>query len=67
VGPIEPEASGSYDFDYVWHSDLVEEAKITSIKIQYMDGSVKTITSIGSVMLEKNLYDYIQDEDEEED
>lgn len=62
VGPIEPEASGSYSFDYVWFTDMVETAKITSLVVQYMDGTTKTITSPESIRLKKNLYSYLQDE-----
>lgn len=62
VGPIEPEGSGSYSFDYVWFTDMVETAKIVSIVVQYMDGTTKTITNSKSIELKRNLYDYLQDE-----
>jgi hypothetical protein len=62
VGPIEPEASGSYSFDYVWFTDMVETAKIISIVVQYMDGTTKTLTNPESIRLRRNLYRYLQDE-----
>lgn len=43
IGPIEPNNIGEWSFDYVWLTDVVESMKISTIKIQYMDGSFKTI------------------------
>ncbi|NJI75864.1 hypothetical protein HCX49_21945 [Sphingobacterium kitahiroshimense] len=45
IGPIEPENAGGYTFEYVWHTDIVEYAKLNSIKIQYTDNTFKTLTS----------------------
>jgi len=45
IGPIEPEESGSYTYEYVWHTDIVEYARLNSIKIQYMDNTFKTLSS----------------------
>lgn len=45
IGPIEPMESGSYSFDYVWHTDLVESARITQIKLEYKDGTSKVLAS----------------------
>lgn len=44
IGPIVPEEGGSYKFEYVWHTDIVEYARLNSIKIQYMDGTIKTLS-----------------------
>jgi hypothetical protein len=30
---------------YTWFTDLVQKVKITQIKVQYMDGSFKTINN----------------------
>lgn len=43
IGPIEPDNSAAYTFEYVWHTDIVEYVRLNSIKIQYMDGSIKTL------------------------
>ncbi len=43
VGPIEKNISGSYSFKYVWFTDLVETFKVISVKLEYMDGSIKVI------------------------
>lgn len=45
VGPIEPDTSGSYSFDYVWMSDMPSTAKIRAVKIQYMDGSIRNVAA----------------------
>ncbi|MFV0468911.1 MAG: hypothetical protein ACK5MK_08310 [Dysgonomonas sp.] len=62
IGPIESDSGGSYSFDYVWFSDLVEDAKIMSIKVQYMDGTIKTITNAKLVRLDRDLYNYISED-----
>ena len=59
VGPIKPEENGTYEYKYVWFTDLVETAKILSIKIQYMDGSFKTVVNPKEIMLTKNLLDIL--------
>lgn len=43
IGPVDPLDFGYADFEYVWFSDIVEDVKIKSAKIQYMDGSVRTV------------------------
>lgn len=59
VGPIKADKSGIYEYSYVWFTDLVETARILSIKIQYMDGSFRTVTNPKEIILPKNLYDLI--------
>jgi len=61
VGPINPEDSGGTDFEYVWFTDLVSTVKITSINVQYMDGTSKVISDIKSITLSKDLYDYLKE------
>lgn len=51
IGPIEPEETAMYNFDYVWFTDIVKYAKITSISVQYRDGSIKKISNPRSIML----------------
>jgi len=57
VGPIKSKDLASYDFDYTWFTDMVETAKINSIKVQYMDGSMKVIPFSKDLVLDKNLYE----------
>lgn len=44
IGPIPPDESASYDFDYVWFTDIVEYSRLQSVTVQYMDGSTRTFT-----------------------
>jgi hypothetical protein len=59
IGPIKPGESGSYEFSYVWFTDLVETAVISNIKVQYMDGTFKTITKPKEIILPKEYFDLI--------
>lgn len=51
IGPIAPDASGEYSWKYLWHTDLVETFKLSRIKVQYMDGSVRQIDNVKSITL----------------
>lgn len=55
IGPINPGEDGTYNFDYVWFTDIVEMAKLTSIKVQYMDGTEKIISKPSEVIMPKEL------------
>lgn len=44
IGPIEPNHSGAYEFEYVWLTDIVEYFKIRSIKVDYKNGTSKTFS-----------------------
>ena len=60
VGPIDPDTSAEYQFEYAWFTDIVEYAKIRSIKVDYKNGTSKTITNIGAIEWSDDLYDYFQ-------
>lgn len=45
VGPILPTENATFEFEYAWFTNLVESVKIGSIKVQFMDGSIKTIVN----------------------
>ena len=62
IGPINPEETGTYKYDYVWHTDLVDTAKISQIKVQYMDGTFKTILNPKEVTISNELYDVLKTE-----
>ncbi len=55
IGPINPGEDGTYNFEYVWFTDIVETAKLTSIKVQYMDGTEKIISKPSEVIMPKAL------------
>lgn len=62
VGPIKPSENASYDYKYVWFTDLIETAKISQIKVQYMDGSFKTILNPREITLSAEYNDILNDE-----
>lgn len=62
VGPIAPEEQASYNFEYVWFTDLVNNAKITSITVQYMDGTIKTINNEKLVKWDSDMLDYLNED-----
>lgn len=45
IGPIDPGESASYSEDYMWMTDIVEDFRIVSIKVDYMDGTSKTVSN----------------------
>ncbi|MBU3743100.1 MAG: hypothetical protein FGM61_00945 [Sediminibacterium sp.] len=57
IGPIGNFESSKYSFDYVWMTDIIDSYKLISIKIQYMDGSIKTITDTNSIFDENGNFD----------
>lgn len=59
VGPIKQYEDSEYEWDYIWFNDLVETIKLTSVNVQYMDGSTKQIANIGSVIINKNEKDLL--------
>lgn len=58
IGPIDPEESASYVFEYVWFTDIVQYAKIKSIKVQYTDGTSKIITNANQITFSSKLANY---------
>ena len=56
IGPIEKNDFGTYEFEYVWFTDIVQKAIITNVKVQYMDGSIKIISNPNSVTLPSELF-----------
>lgn len=62
IGPIKPGENGSYKYDYVWFTDLVQTAKVLSLKVQYMDGTIVTVSNPKEIILPKNLYELLSDE-----
>ncbi len=60
IGPLNSGASGKYEYNYVWHSDLVQNVKINQIKVQFMDETFKTILVPTQITLTKNLLELIE-------
>jgi hypothetical protein len=63
IGPIPEGQSGSYNWDYMWFTDLVQTHKLTSIKIEYMDGSKRTINNLKDIKLAQQYVDTLSEED----
>lgn len=59
VGPLDSFEFGEYEFEDVWFSKVFESAKIISMKVQYTDGSIKTITDVKSVEMPDSVYRYL--------
>lgn len=53
IGPIEPQDFGSYTFEHLWFTDTVEWAKLVSLRVDYMDGSSKTIKNLKRVKVDQ--------------
>lgn len=64
VGPIAKGETGTYEFEYLWFTDIVETAKISSIKVQYMDGTIKTINNPKTIMLSDKYRKILEETDE---
>jgi hypothetical protein len=59
IGPIKPNEEGSYTFDYVWFTDIVVKSKLTLVKIQYMDGTIKQIQNANDLIVNEGIYNLI--------
>lgn len=60
VGPIEPFETGSYNFEYVWFTDIVDYSKVRSIVVQYTDGTSKTFTGEAVKAVPDNIINAIE-------
>ena len=61
VGPIAKEETGTYEFEYVWFTDIVETAKIASIKVLYMDGTVANIKNPKLITLSEKYKNILEE------
>jgi len=52
VGPIEPDQTASYSWDYVWHTDLPEYVRWISMKVDYMDGTSRVLSKPDDVLID---------------
>jgi hypothetical protein len=59
VGPIKQYDEAEFEWDYVWFTDIVETVKLVSIKVQYMDGSIRTITDFKNVVVKEDEQIYL--------
>lgn len=61
IGPIEPYGFGSWEFEYVWFTEIIEYLRINTIKIQYMDNSTRTIKYNENMYIGEEALDYYND------
>lgn len=55
IGPVEPYSTGAWEFDTVWLTDIVDELITTTIVVQYMDGTIKTIKMNDNMWMDDDL------------
>jgi hypothetical protein len=51
VGPINQWDGGEYNWEYMWFTDLVQTHKITQVKVQYFDGTIKVYGNVDEILL----------------
>lgn len=56
IGPVEPDETASYNFEYARFTDVVEYAKITSLSVQYKDGTTKVVSNPSSVVWSDDIH-----------
>jgi hypothetical protein len=59
VGPIKQYEEAEFEWDYVWFTDIVETVKLVSIKVQYMDGTIRTITDFKNIIVKEDEQIYL--------
>lgn len=52
VGPVEQWEGGGWEFEHVWYNGTIDCVRITQIKIQYMDGSIRVFDKPNLVLAE---------------
>lgn len=57
IGPIAPGESGTYSKDYMWLTDVVESFRISSIKLEYADGSSKVVSDVKRIRISPQDYE----------
>ncbi|MCY0978369.1 energy transducer TonB [Chryseobacterium wangxinyae] len=58
IGPVVTSGIAEWSFDYVWSTDIVEYLRLSNIKIQYMDGTFKTIKYNKNMHIGESAYEY---------
>ena len=64
IGPIEPGETATYSKDYMWMTDVVESFRISSIKLEYTDGSSKVVSDVRNVRLSAQDYETLAADDD---
>lgn len=59
IGPVESSATGSWVFDNVWLTDIVQTMKLVSVNIIYMDGTTRVIAITDNHWLDEEDLDHL--------
>lgn len=59
IGPVESSATGSWLFDDVWLTDIVQSMKLLSVNIIYMDGTTRAVTITDNHWLDEEDLDHL--------
>lgn len=59
IGPIDPDETAGYEKDYMWFTDVVESARLSSITLEYMDGTKRTISNTKSLYVDPAMYEIL--------
>lgn len=65
IGPVEQYETGSWSFDSVWLTDIVQSMSLTSVTIQYMDGTSRVVKVTDDMWLDQDLIDQFDKIDEQ--
>jgi hypothetical protein len=63
IGPIAPDETASYQKDYFWMTDVVESHRILEIKLEFTDGTSRTIKDIDRIRIKAAHYAMIFEEE----
>jgi hypothetical protein len=57
IGWIESMGSGKWTFEDIWYSDVIDHVRITSIKLTFEDGTIKTISDVSKIRCDNDNYE----------
>lgn len=59
IGPVESSGTGSWSFDNVWLTDIVQTLKLISVNIIYIDGTTRVVTITDNHWLDEEDLDHL--------
>lgn len=64
IGPVEPGGTGSWSKDYMWMTDVVESYRLAEIRLEYTDGTSKTLKDVEKLFLSRADYETLSEDDD---
>lgn len=64
IGPIAPGETGTYSKDYMWMTDVVESFRVSSVKLEYTDGSSKIVSDVKNIRIAAQDYEALTTDDD---